>query len=310
MGGAGFAVPLAESEEEEWGVIVPPLLARGCYYALGGRSDGRGWRHGLRPRVGGTLWGGGVGVGGWQGRLTLESTGVCFYVAGVCPGLGVLGCGGCVVSMRVAVARCSAGGSHAGGGGESRRCVQPDTEVACRVRDGTGAWTWILGTVLRYAADTKKYEVLDAGEVDDDDDEDEEDGGGGGGGAAGGEKRRSGHAPQSKYVWLLWAVVCGAPAGGGGEGDVLDGWASSSLPSPVVAAAAGGVVERGAPAERSARAAAWRGCVPDAPVVVGGVAVQRSRHVLGAAVDGCALAGTFPSVLFCRLGETSLFSVL
>lgn len=288
---------------------MPPLLARGCCHAPGGRGGGRGWPHGLAAARLRDAFGGAVGVGGWQGRLTLESTGVCFHVAGVCPGLVLLDCGGCVVSVRVAVARCSAGGSHAGGGGESRRCVQPDTEVACRVRDGTGAWTWILGTVLRYAADTKKYEVLDAGEVDDEDDEDEEDGGGGGGGAAGGEKRRSGHAPQTKYVWLLsWAVVCEAPAGWGGEGGILDGWASFCLPSPVVARVAGGVVERGAPVERSARAAAWHGCVPHAPVVVGGVAVQRSRPVLGAAVDGCALACTFPTVLFCRPGETSLLS--
>lgn len=129
----------------------------------------------------------------------------------------VLGCGGCV-SVRSLFPHRSAGGSHAGGGGESRRCVQPDTEVACRVRDGTGAWTWILGTVLRYAADTKKYEVLDAGEVEDEDDEDDEDGGGGGGGAAAGEKRRSGHAPQSKYVWCCCGLLCAAHLGRGGCG--------------------------------------------------------------------------------------------
>jgi len=94
----------------------------------------------------------------------------------------------CFVGLWLLVLPRSSGGSHAGGGGESRRCVQPDTEVACKVRDveGSGGWIWILGTVLRYAADTKKYEVLDAGEVEDDDND--------------AEKRRNGHPPQPKYV--------------------------------------------------------------------------------------------------------------
>lgn len=125
----------------------------------------------------------------------------------------VLGCCGCV-SARSLFPCCSAGGSHAGGGGESRRCVQPDTEVACRVRDGTGAWTWIFDTVPRYAADTKMYEVLHACEVENENDEDDEDGGGVGGGTAAGEKRRSGHAPQSKYVCCRSALFCSAHPGG------------------------------------------------------------------------------------------------
>lgn len=49
------------------------------------------------------------------------------------------------------------------GSNESRR-VQPSTEVACRVRDlgCPGGWTWILGTVVSYAPDVKKYYVMDA----------------------------------------------------------------------------------------------------------------------------------------------------
>jgi len=61
--------------------------------------------------------------------------------------------------------KASGGGSPVGvlGSNESRR-VQPSTEVACRVRDLSypGGWTWILGTVVSYAPDVKKYYVADA----------------------------------------------------------------------------------------------------------------------------------------------------
>lgn len=166
----------------------------------------------------------------------------------------------------------SASGSHAGGNGESRRCVQPDTEVACRVRDveGSGGWTWILGSVLRYAADTKKYEVLDAGEADDDDDDDEDGGGGGGGGVAAGGKRRSGHAPQPKYV------LCS-------EGDVkgmsgVENWVSVAtvwcMALPGASSPAGGAVD-------------------------GGMAVRRTPCILGAAGCACRLRDWLPQPLKC-----------
>ncbi|OSX69972.1 hypothetical protein BU14_0976s0002 [Porphyra umbilicalis] len=180
--------------------------ARGADAPQSVDSRGRGRRPSPSPlkrkREGGGGGGGGVGGGGGSGGsggATPAGTTAAGAVAG-----GAHSAGPLVSSSSLAAAvsttsggtvgggsakkkaKKSSGGSHAGGGGESRRCVQPDTEVACKVRDleGSGGWIWILGTVLRYAADTKKYEVLDAGEVEDDDND--------------AEKRRNGHPPQPK----------------------------------------------------------------------------------------------------------------
>ena len=54
-------------------------------------------------------------------------------------------------------------GSHST---KQENIIPLDTEVAVRVKDG-GKFLWLLGQVLGYSQDTKKYEVLDLGEDED-----------------------------------------------------------------------------------------------------------------------------------------------
>mmetsp|Transcript_5633 Transcript_5633/g.16762 ORF Transcript_5633/g.16762 Transcript_5633/m.16762 type:complete len:276 (+) Transcript_5633:303-1130(+) len=52
--------------------------------------------------------------------------------------------------------------------GESRQSLSPSTNVACKVKDdSTGDTQWILGSVVQYFPDTKKYQVLDVGDSED-----------------------------------------------------------------------------------------------------------------------------------------------
>lgn len=55
----------------------------------------------------------------------------------------------------------------------SRLSIGPNTTVACKVKDVvSGDPQWILGTVVRYIPESKKYQVLDVGDTEDGNEED------------------------------------------------------------------------------------------------------------------------------------------
>ena len=57
---------------------------------------------------------------------------------------------------------------HKCGRESDKQFLTPNTSVACKVKDEmTGDLQWILGSVVQYLPDAKKYQVLDVGDSED-----------------------------------------------------------------------------------------------------------------------------------------------